>query len=373
MSKIKDFKKWQILLILPLVLTLSACSINVQTKGGGGNDGGVFVTNNKGDVWRQMPYTPTISGAPGSIANTDIERMYMDPSDSGAVYLATVSDGLYYTYNVGRGWNKVHSLPSTAVNDMAIDNKNKCTIFVAMENKLYKTIDCKRTFTEVYFDNNTGVSITAVAVDHYNTQNVYIGTSRGDVLRSLDGGFSWRAIQRLNDSIRRILINPKDSRSIFVVTNRNGVFRFNPEGGATLEQLEEYRNTFDNINWVDYNSALKEFNLGINFKDISFSADDNSLLLATDRVILRSFDEGQSWIRLPLLTPDQDSFINSVAVNPKNSSELFYVTDTSFYRSVDGGENWSVRRLPTTRSGKHLLIDFNNPEIMYMAIKRIKK
>lgn len=256
---------------------------------------------------------------------------------------------------------------------MAVDKTDKCTIFVAMENKLYKSVDCGRTFVENYYDNNIGVFVTAVAVDHYNSNNVFIGTSRGDVLRSLDGGFSWRAIQRLNNSIKKILINPIDSRSIFVATTVNGIYCFNSNGGASLEQLEEYRNTFDNANWVDYNESIKEFNLGPNFKDLIFSAQDNSLLLATDKVIVRSYDEGKSWIKLALLTPEADSTITSIAVNPKDSKEIFYVTNTSFYRSVDNGDNWSVKKLPSTRSATSLLIDFNNPNIMYMSFKKIAK
>lgn len=367
-------KKIKIILILLGVFLLSACSLNVKTKGGGDLDGGVFITNNKGDAWRQMPFIPTIGGASESIVTSNIEKIFIDPSDSGAIYLSIVDDGLYYTYNVARGWNKVLSLPgNVTVNDFAVDGKDKCTLFAALENKLYKSEDCGRNFVQVYFDNNTGVSVTAVSIDHYDSKNIYLGTSRGDVLRSLDGGNSWKAIQRLSSGIKKILINPKDSRSVFVATVSNGVFRFNTVGGATLEQLEQYSNQFDNTNWKDYNKELQEFNLGINFRDLIYSLSDNSLLIATDKVILRSFDDGQSWVKLSLLTPEQDSFINSIAVNPKNNQEIFYVTDTSFYRSYDGGNTWTVKKLPSTRSGSALLIDFNNPNIIYLGVKKIKK
>ncbi|HKM40411.1 MAG TPA: hypothetical protein VJZ99_00810 [Patescibacteria group bacterium] len=353
---------------------LSACSINVKTKGGTTLDGGVYVSNNKGDLWRQMPYIPNISGTPNTIASVDVNRLVIDPSDSGAVYLATINDGLYYTYNVARGWNKVLALPSsTTINDVAVDYNNKCIYFVALENKLHKTEDCGRTFVQTYFDNNANVFVSAVAIDHYNSKVVYLGTSRGDVLRSLDGGVSWKAIQRLKNGVRKIVINPRDSRSVFVATSNNGVYKFNAAGGASLEQLEQYRNQFDNTNWTDYNKELKEFSLGINFRDLHFSHQDNSLILATDKAILRSFDEGSSWIKLSLLTPEKDSFINAVAVNPQNSQEILYVTDTSFYRSADGGTTWTVKKLPTSRSGSVLLIDFNNPNIVYLGVKKIKK
>ena len=113
--------------------------------------------------------------------------------------------------------------------------------------------------------------------------------------------------------------------------------------------------------------------MGVNFKDLIYSYSDGSLFLATDKVIVRSFDEGQSWTKLSLLTPESDSSINAIAVNPQNSDEIFYVTNTSFYRSFDGGNTWNVKKLPTTRPGNSLLIDFNNSSIIYMGIKKLKK
>lgn len=366
-------KKVKIIALFLCIFLLSACSLSLKNKGVGGNDGGVFVTDNRGDTWRQMPYIPTISATPGSIATTDIEKIVADPSDSGAIYLTTVKDGVYYTYNIGRGWNKITALEAgISATDMVVDNKNKCTLFVAFDNKLQKSVDCGRTFDQIYFDNNIGVSVSAIALDHYDTKIVYLGTSRGDILRSLDGGLSWKAIQRLEDGIKKMIVNPKDSRSIFVATFKNGIYRFNSAGGATSEELEQYRNKFDNTNWTDYNNELKEFNLGINFKDLIYSKEDGSLFLATDKVILRSFDEGQSWAKLSLLTPEQDSSINSIAVNPQNSQEIFYVTNTSYYRSYDGGSTWTVKKLPTTRTGSFLHIDFNNPNIMYLGTKKAK-
>jgi len=368
-------KKVKLLSILLGLFLLSACSLNVKNNSTSGKDyGGVFVSADKGDTWRQMPYIPTISGTPGNISSIDINTMVMDPSDSKAVYLAMIEGGLYYTYNISNGWNKITSLPGDAtVKDISIASKNKCVLFVAIDNKLHKSIDCGRTFTQVYFDNNTGVSVTAIAVDHYDNNIVYLGTSRGDVLRSLDGGNSWKAIQRLKDSIAKVIINPNDSRSVFVVTNKAGVHKFNTSGGATLEELEQYNNTFDDTNWTNYNDSLKEFNLGLNFKDLIYSSSDNSLLLATDKVVLRSYDDGKTWTKLSLLTPEKDSSINDLAINPKNSQEIYYVTNTSFFRSSDGGSTWTVKSLPTIRAGVSLLIDFNNTDNIYLGVKKIEE
>lgn len=367
-------KKVKLLVILSGLFLLTACSFSTKSSGTNQDNGGVFVSSNKGDTWRQMPYMPTISGTPGNISGIDINKMVMDPGDSGAVYLAMVDGGLYYTYNVANGWNKVSALSSDiTVNDVAVGSQNKCTIFSAMSNKLYKSVDCGRSFTQAYFDNNTGVTVLSVAIDHYDNNIVYLGTSRGDVLRSLDGGVSWKAIQRLNDGIKKILVNPNDSRSVFIATTKSGVYKFNSSGGASLEELEKYSNQFDNTNWTNYNDSLKEFNLGVNFKNLVYSTADNSLLVATDKVILRSYDEGESWTKLSLLTPESDSTINDIAVNPKDGQELYYITNTSFYRSSDGGSTWTVKSLPTSRVGSSIIVDFSNPNIVYLGIKKIEK
>jgi photosystem II stability/assembly factor-like uncharacterized protein len=366
-------KNIKFIAIFSALLLFTACSFGGSKSAPvGPSNGGVFVSDSGGSTWRHMPHIPTITGRPGSINNVEINKMIADPSDSGAIYLATLNDGLYYTYNVARGWNKVTSLAGNVkINDLAVDANNKCTIFAAIDNRLYKSVDCKRSFSETYYDSNSEVSVLSVAVDHYNPDIVYLGTSRGDVLRSLDGGESWRAIQRLNSKVLKILVNPRDSRSVFVATDKNGVFRFDATGGATVRELEEYRNKFDNVNWIDYRDELEEFKLGGNFRSLVYSRSDDSLILAAGESILRSPDDGSSWTRLDLLTPEDDSSINALTVNTQDGKDIFYVTDTSFYRTRDGGSTWSVRSLPTARPASAILVDFNNPDIIYIGFENI--
>jgi len=58
-----------------------------------------------------------------------------------------------------------------------------------------------------------------------------------------------------------------------------------------------------------------------------------------------------------------------MAVNPQNTQEIYYVTNTTFYRSLDGGENWKTIKMPTSAIGWKLLIDPKEPNIIYLGIK----
>ena len=102
-------------------------------------------------------------------------------------------------------------------------------------------------------------------------------------------------------------------------------------------------------------------------------SETDTIFLATAYGLLKSGDKGVTWEQIQVIPPEKKATINALAVNPENSQEIYYVTNTTFYRSVDGGENWSSRKLPTSRAGWKLLIDPKNPSIIYMGVRKLGK
>jgi photosystem II stability/assembly factor-like uncharacterized protein len=335
---------------------LSGCDglITINSGDSKNSQGGIYVTTDKGNKWKGMNSIPSISGTPGSIAGYNTRALEMDPNDHDAVYLGTVGNGLFYSYNVADGWNRAEGLPAKTVNAIAVDSSSKCVIYASLQNKIYKSTDCNRTWEPVYYDNEAKTRIEAIAVDHYNTSRLYIGTSRGEVIRSNDRGGSWRTIKRFDSQVKEIEISPFDSRRVFVATLDDGVFRSFDQGDS----------------WESLEKNMEEFNDSADYRDMSIPADQNgSVFLATDRGLLKSTDNGDSWERIDIITPEEETIINSIAVNQNNEEEIYYITDTTFYRSLDGGKNWYTREMPTARGGAKLLIDFENPNIIYMGVK----
>lgn len=363
-------------LLLGLLLLTSACTLSVGSDGvstsASGSDGGIWTSSDKGMSWRQMSVIPTISGKALSLGGVDVSVLTADPQDSEAIYFGTVSKGLYYTYNIANGWNAVDSLGQGTINDIKVDPKSKCILYAAITNRLYRSSDCSRSWSQIYYDNNPGVSVTAIAVDHYNSKNIYIATSRGEIIKSVDSGASWRTIKRLNESIARLIISPQDSRLIFVATVKNNIYSFSSNTVTNAGDSSNIDQNFTVEAWSDLGAVLKDFNLGSNFRDIAVCASDGSLFLATDKAIVRSPDKGLTWENIQLITPEQDAIINAVVVNPKNSDEIYYVTNTTFFSSGDGGVTWTTKKLSTTRAGWDLLINADNPNIIYLGTKKLK-
>ena len=351
-------------------LSLSACSLS--TSNNTDRDASVFLSTDSGSNWREAIALASPGGGQ-DIRSVNVNTMTIDPEDNLAVYLASADSGLYYTYNViNDGWVKVKGLPNTMINDVKVDPKNKCTIYAALSNKLYKSEDCARTWTQLYYDNNPEVSVRTVAIDHYNSQNVYIGTSRGEIIKSIDGGQAWRTIRRLEEGISRLIISPLDSRVVFVASERNNIFSFYSNSATNPSNSADLESNFTVENWNDLNSVLKDYDLGNSFKDIVVCAADGDMFIATNQLILRSADSGITWEKINLIQPEKDAVINALAVNPQNSKELFYVTNTTFFHSTDGGATWTTKKLPTQRAGRKLLIDFKDPKNIYLGTAKQK-
>src|SRR3989338_4751166 len=84
-------------------------------------------------------------------------------------------------------------------------------------------------------------------------------------------------------------------------------------------------------------------------------------------------DGGVSWRGAALVHPPRRVAITSVAIDPRERKRFYYTTTGALYRTDDSGNVWRFFPLPTTRSPKSIVIDWYNPEIMYMGVQRVKK
>lgn len=344
-----------------LVVALSGCTLNFNAgpggDSGGASDGGIFKSLNKGANWEQKALIQTVN-ARKSFVGADIIFLAMDPSDNKAFYAGSFENGLLYSYDGAESWQVATALGRVTVSDVAVDPIDKCVIYAAVANKVFKSEDCSRTWGQVYFDNDLKTIISALAIDQANSRNVFIGTSNGDIIRSSDKGASWRAAVRLDSQVDKIVISPVSSKIMFAGTTVKGLFR-STSGGDKWESLADQLKAFDGSN---------------RFRDLVIvKAEKTTIFLATNYGLLKSTDDGNSWLKIELLTAEQEAKIYTVAINPSDSREIYYATGTTFYHSLDGGKNWISKKLPTSRAGAKLLLDPKNPAMVYLAVKQVKK
>ncbi len=345
--------------LLFILFTTTGCVV-VTTGGpssGNSNVGGIFVSANKGDLWQNKSLIANISGSPKSFSGLDVASLVMDPSDNKTIYFGSIGNGLYYTYDSANSWQSIAGLGNTTVKALAIDPKFRCNIYIAIANKVYKTIDCGRSWSQIYIDAPT-VTVDTLAVDQYNDSVIYLTVSRGDLIKSSDQGSTWQTVYRAKGQVKKIVIDTNDSRNLYLVTVKNGAF-YSHDGGDT---------------WSDFSESLKDQKLGSNVIDVVLVKSEPQLifLVAADGV-LRSNDSGDTWEKLGLIPPENKAAINALAVDPNDSQQIYYITNSDFYSSQDGGQTWKPTKLPTDRAGVMLLLDPQNPNLIYLGVRALPK
>ena len=345
-----------------LILVLSGCTIKFGGSGGSTanvNDGGFWKSLNKGNLWTQKSYIANISGKPMSFGSFDLYSIARDPADRNTLYIGAINEGMLYTYDSGESWQRVAILGKILPRAIAVDPENHCNIYFAVDNRLNKSTDCTRTWTQVYYDTDLTVKVNGLAINPSDAKEIFIATSRGDILKSGDGGVSWAPIYRLKGTrLVKLYIAPQNNKTLFAASDSKGLYR-SKDGGATWENLDK---------------TLKEFKEANVFQALGFGQTGSStVFLANKYGLLKSDNFGDSWSKIDLLTPDAKAVINAFTVNPKNEQELYYVTNTTFYKSVDGGKNWSAKKLPSSRAGWFLDVDPVDGNIIYLGVRTIQK
>lgn len=324
----------------------------------GQSDGGIYKSADKADSFTQVTAIPSVSGQKLTFSATSIASLVQDPEDHNALYAGTTENGLLYTYDGAATWQQAPQITAGRIASVAVDSKNKCAIYIAVDNRLLKSVDCSRTWTEKFRDPRADKTVNAVVADFYNSQIVWIGNSAGEVLRSTDGGESWTSIQSFGSAVVKIVLNAADSRKIYVGTKNDGVWR-SVDGGTT---------------WRDLSLGYNQFQDGKTFYDMAVGgAQPNTIIIATGFGLLRSQNGGDSWEKMDLLTPPNSTVIYSVAIDPKDAGTIYYGTASTLYRTINAGVNWVTKKLPTTRAATQLMVDSSNSNVLYMGVTKFKK
>ncbi|HLD28133.1 MAG TPA: YCF48-related protein [Patescibacteria group bacterium] len=351
------FKKAFYLSSLALLLVVvSGCTISLGQPKNKAVDGGVWKSTDSGKTWNQTVVMPSSSGSPRSISDISVGKMIYDPQDYNAIYLATNANGIIYTYDGGQNWQQFKQLIKGKINDIAVDPEYKCVLYALGANKLFKSADCGRSWVNSYFHQNSTVSLTSIVINQSNHQVVYVATSEGEIIKSINSGETWTTVFRaLKGSFVDLIMDPKDSKIIYVATAKDGI----------------YKTVDDGITWNSLGEGLKLYSGSHEYKDLIVDpATAGGLILISKFGMIRSRDGGVTWDIINLL-PDK-TIIYSVAVNPQNSNEIYYSTRSTLLKSTDGGVSWSSQELPFSRVANSILIDPENPAVVYLGTFNVK-
>jgi photosystem II stability/assembly factor-like uncharacterized protein len=302
---------------------------------------GMFRSSDKGETWQAISSFPTVQGVK-SLSGVKVYRVFTDPSDQNALYLASRGQGLFYSYDKGTSWQAPNVFGKSYIYGVAVDPTNKCVIYVTDGVSIYKTIDCLRTWTTVDSESSKD-KINALSIDFGNNQIIYASLESGGLLMSANSGMSWQKIHDFKVKIYNVETDHFVPGRVYVASAASGLFRSDDDGAT----------------WVNASQGLQNFSGGLYFYRLAQDPTrQDSLYWLSQYGIFHSTDAGNSWTDLKLVTSPGSINIYTFAINPKNAKEMYYtgtiygsnntVASSKLYKSTDGGNTWFNRKLPSS-------------------------
>lgn len=325
---------------------------SIQTTG----PAGVFVSVDKGESWRQISTMPGVD-EPTLLSGVSVFRFADDPQDPSAVYWASRNNGFFYTYDDGNTWQQAPApLNDGFVYSVAVHPADKCTIFATNGMRVYRSTDCNRSWEEVHHEDNLEARISTLSFNPFGGQEIFMGKINGDILSSRDGGENWTVRTRLQSRIEEIAFDSAAQGVAYVATRNDGLFR-SENTGAT---------------WDDLGDRFSGFTQASSYRSMHIHPTQaNTLFWISTYGILRSTDRGESWQPYELITSPGSVDIFGFAVNGQNDSEMYYTTSlggrSTFYKTADGGETWSTKKLPSGQIPGILRVHPEKGNVVYIG------
>lgn len=374
----------------------------------------------------------TLGNALGGSYN-EVWELQEDPWVLGLLY-ATSASGLYISRDRGASWTLAgEGLPRSRLSNVAISLDVPGVVYVTAYSGTYASVDFGRTWTRlegktlgtpvtvavsgrsssptilvgtdgsgVYsydLENSTWVNsslrlrgsrINSVAADPTDPSVLYAG-GIGCIWKSVDGGKGWQAIFGA-DSIYQLAIDPTTPSTVYGVgfgiwktTDSGSTWTNLPSGGipplplsrVLLISRSDSRVMFSSsLDWVlksvDAGITWTPFPMGLRGRlpfdllgSIALDAAAPDVLYGSKYGVgfYRSVDGGETWT----LRPSEglaERNINAFAVDPAHNHELFAATYDGVYRTQDEGKTWALSGLDN-RDVSAVQISATTPGIVY--------
>jgi photosystem II stability/assembly factor-like uncharacterized protein len=324
----------------------------------GAVNGGIWKTEDAGRTW-----VPIFDGQPtGSIG-----ALAVAPSDPRIIYAGSgeglqrpdlaVGDGVYKSTDGGKTWTHLGLRDGQQIAGMAVDPNDARRVFVAVlghpygpnpERGIYRSLDGGATFQRVLFASDD-VGGFAVAIDPHDPATVYatlwaarqapweIGSSfempGSGIFKSTDGGTTWRALtDGLPSRIGRaeIAVAPSNSQIVYAYAD---VAAKGQDAGAL------YRSDDAGAHFRKVNDADEIAERGDDLVSLGVDPRDPQTVYLTNTSTYRSTDGGATMVPIKG-APGGDDYHN-VWINPNDPRIIALASDQGATISVDGGATWS--------------------------------
>ena len=275
-----------------------------------------------------------------------ILSLRIDPASSSTIYAGTDGEGVFKSINGGLDWAPANELgeregrdsiryfDAYSIYSLALDPGDSSVLYAGHASGVLKSTDGGALWSEVLISTTSPISsrshfkecgVSSIAVDPISSSTVYVGTKRGEMYRSRDGGESWQELTgATTGGIVCLSIGPSLPSILYAGTKGGGLLK-STNAGVTWRAGN--RGLFGNVRVSAF--AVDPFSPGTFYSGVR------------DGGILKTTDYGRNWFLINEgLRNAKALIVNSLLVHPVNSDKVYAGTDDGLYRTDDGGTHW---------------------------------
>jgi photosystem II stability/assembly factor-like uncharacterized protein len=189
-----------------------------------GTDSGLYRTYDMTKGWEKLPF--------GEGLDTNVLVVYASPQVPGTVWVGTATSGVIVSRDDGKSWTKIDATPEgVPISSIASDPKRPNYMYVGSINSFYVSRDGGRTWSR----RGNGLPLgnyTSILINPVNTDEMFVSSaieSDGGIFYSDDAGNKWKRLDSKDMKIpsRRVwsmAFDPQNTNRIFAGSHSSGVY-----------------------------------------------------------------------------------------------------------------------------------------------------
>jgi photosystem II stability/assembly factor-like uncharacterized protein len=342
--------------------------------------GGVWKTANGGQTWQPIfDGQPIASIGAIAIAPSDPNIIYVGSGEADMRSDISYGDGIYKSTDAGATWRNIGLRDSRQIGRILVDPRDPNIVLVAAlghafgpnaERGVYRSTDGGATWKHVLGKNDDTGAID-LCFEPGNPQvvyaslwqvrrppwSVYAPTSApgSGLYKSTDGGTSWRQISGHgfpSEGLGRIGISVaagENGKRVYALVDAH-------EGGL-------YRSDDAGENWRRVSSDHRIWTRGWYFAGVTTDPRDPNTVYVSNTSLYRSTDGGENFIAFKG-APGGDDY-HSLWIAPDDPHRMILACDQGAAITLDGGKSWSSWYNQPTGQFYHVTTDDRFPYMVY--------